>query len=54
MLLTLTKPNHRRYALHGLPNSTYVKYAQVYCRCKSYGVRGIYAFLSGTGLTQVV
>lgn len=51
--MLLVKPNHNRYALHGLPNSTYVKYAQAYSSCKCYGVRGIYAFLSGSGLWGV-
>ena len=31
-----------------------MKYAEVYSGCKRWGVRGIYAFLTGTGLYGVV
>mmetsp|Transcript_56354 Transcript_56354/g.63918 ORF Transcript_56354/g.63918 Transcript_56354/m.63918 type:complete len:96 (+) Transcript_56354:183-470(+) len=46
----ITKPPHNRYALSCLDNATYVKYATVYSGCKRWGIRGIYAFLAGTGL----
>jgi len=52
--MEITQPPHTRYALHCLDNATYVKYANVYSGCKRWGVRGIYAFLVGTGLWGVV
>jgi len=48
--MQIIKPPHNRYALSCLDNTTYVKYANVYSGCKRWGVRGIYAFLGGTGL----
>lgn len=51
--MQITKPPHNRYALSCLDNLTYVKYANVYSNCKCWGVRGIYAFLGGTGLWGV-
>ena len=36
-----------------MDHSTYVKYADTYSSCKRWGVRGIYAFLTGTGLYGV-
>lgn len=52
--LNIRKPTHKRYILHGLSNSTYVKYATVYSRCKNQGNRGIMSFLTGTNLLGVV
>ena len=51
--MQITKPSHNRYVLAYLDNETYVKYAHVYSGCKRWGVRGIYAFLGGTGLWGV-
>jgi len=51
--MQITKPPHKRYALYCLDNETYVKYANTYSGCKRWGVRGIYTFLSGTGLWGV-
>ena len=48
--MQVVKPPHNRYALSFLDNHTYVKYATTYSGCKRWGVRGIYAFLGGTGL----
>lgn len=52
--LNIRKPTHKRYILHGLSNSTYVKYATVYSRCKRQGNRGIMSFLTGINLLGVV
>jgi hypothetical protein len=52
--MQITKPPHNKYALNCLDNATYVKYANVYSGCKRWGIRGIYAFLGGTGLWGVV
>ena len=48
--MQVVKPPHNRYLLSCLDNCTYVKYAEVYSGCKRWAVRGIYAFLGGTGL----
>ena len=48
--MEICKPPHNRYALCGLDNETYVKYAIAYSGCKRWGMRGICAFVSGTGL----
>lgn len=48
--MQIIKPPHNRYALSCLDNTTYAKYANAYSGCKRWGVRGIYAFLGGTGL----
>ena len=52
--LNIRKPSHKRYILHGLSNSTYVKYATVYSRCKRNGNRDIMSFLAGTNLLGLV
>ena len=52
--MQVVKPPHKRYILYCLDHTTYVKYAEVYSGCKRWGVRGIYAFLTGTGLYGVV
>lgn len=54
MQLSISKPPHRKYILYNLDESTYCKYATVYSTCKCWGVKGIYAFLGGTGLAGVV
>ena len=51
--MKMVKPPHNRYILSCLDNCTYAKYAEVYSGCKRWGVRGIYAFLTGTGLYGV-
>lgn len=51
--MQVVKPPHNRYALACLDDSTYVKYAEVYSGCKRWGVRGVYAFIGGTGLLGV-
>ena len=51
--MQICKPPHNRYALCRLDNETYVKYTIAYSGCKRWGVRGIYAFLGGTGLFGV-
>lgn len=52
--MQISKPPHKRYILSCLDNNTYTKYADVYSGCKRWGVRGIYVFLSGTGLYGIV
>ena len=49
----LTKPLHNKYLLCGLDNSTYKEYVFTYSAYKRGRVRGVYAFLSGTGLFAV-
>lgn len=51
--MKMVKPPHNRYILSCLDNCTYGKYAEVYSGCKRWGVRGIYVFLTGTGLYGV-
>lgn len=52
--MQIVKPPHSRYALRCLDDDCYGKYALVYSGCKRWGVRGIYAFLGGTGLWGIV
>ena len=52
--MQISKPPHNRYILQTLDNATYTKYASVYSDCKRWGVRGIYGYLSGTGLWGIV
>lgn len=52
--MQIVKPPHNRYALFCLDEDSYIRYANVYSGCKRWGVRGIYAFLGGTGLLGVV
>ena len=52
--MQILKPPHNKYILSCLDDDTYIKYADVYSGCKRWGVRGIYVFLSGTGLYGVV
>ena len=47
------KPPHERYVLRCLDEKTYSQYACLYGGCKRFGVRGIYAFLTGTELWGV-
>ena len=48
------KPLHNRYLLSFLDEQRYIKYATVYSASKRWGVRGIYTFLCGTGLWDIV
>jgi hypothetical protein len=52
--MQIVKPPHNHYALSFLDEATYVKYAKVYAISKRWGVRGIYAFIGGTGMTGVI
>ena len=51
--MQLIKPSHRRYALHNVTNELYISYATSYSCAKRYGMRGIYAWSTGTGLWGV-
>ncbi len=51
--MQVVKPPHNRYVLSCLDEFTYVKYVEVYSVCKRWGVRGIYMFLTGSGLYGV-
>ena len=48
------KPPHKRYLLHNFDSERYCKYACRYSQSKKYGVRGVYLFLTGTGLYGVI
>lgn len=48
--MKIVKPPHNHYILSCLDDRTYEKYAEIYSGCKRWDVRGIYAFLSCTGL----
>ena len=50
----MVKPFHNRYLLFFLDEDQYIRYATVYSASKRWGVRGIYAFLCGTGLWGIV
>ncbi len=52
--MQVVKPPHNCYILSGLDECTYVQYAKTYSCCKRWGVRGIYVFLTGTGLYFIV
>ena len=52
--MQVVKPNHNKFILRDLEDSQYSRYAKLYSRCKRYGMRGIYCFLRGTGLIEVV
>ena len=52
--MQITKPPHTRYVLQGVDNATYTKYASTYSTCKRFGIRGIYLFLTGSGLWGIV
>ena len=51
--MQVVKPPHNRYILSCMDECTYIKYADAYSCCKRWGVRGIYAFLTGTELYGV-
>ena len=51
--MQVAKPPHNRYILSCMDECTYIKYADAYSCCKRWGVRGIYAFLTGTELYGV-
>lgn len=52
--MQLVKPPYHYYVLNGLGEDSYTKYANVYANAKRWGVKGIYAFLGGTGLVGVL
>ena len=52
--MIIVKPGHNKYILSFLDEDAYVRYATAYSASKRWGVRGIYAFLGGTGLLGVV
>ena len=52
--MQVVKPNHNKFILRNLDEGQYSRYAKRYSRCKRYGMRGIYCFLTGTGLIEVV
>lgn len=52
--MQIVKPNHNKFILRNLEEGQYSRYAKRYSGCKRYGMRGIYCFLTGTGLIEVV
>lgn len=48
-----TKPPHNKFLLQCLDDIIYSKYANLYAHCKKWGVRGVYAFVTSTGLYGV-
>ena len=54
MYMLIAKPNHKKFVFCKLDNSTYIKTAKAYSKCKRYGFRGIVAFCTGTGTFSVL
>ena len=52
--MQVVKPNHNKFILRNLEEDQYSRFAKKYSCCKRYGMRGIYCFLTGTGLMEVV
>ena len=52
--MQIIKPNHKKFILRNLDDGQYSRYAKSYSRSKRYGMRGIYCFLTGTELYEVV
>lgn len=52
--MQIIKPTHNKFILRTLYQGSYSRYAKRYSSCKRYGMRGIYCFLTGTGIIKVV
>ena len=52
--MKFNKPGHSRYVFRYLSNDAYSQYASAYSQCKKHGIRGIYAFVTGTGVANLV
>ena len=52
--MNVLKPPYQHYVFNGLDQHSYNKYATLYSNSKRWGVKGIYAFLGGTGVVDVV
>lgn len=49
-----TKPPHKRYVFHHLSENDYSKLATEYSVVKSYGTKAIFAWVSGTGIKDLL
>ena len=54
IIMKFRKPLHTRYLLSSLNNDDYCIYASVYSDYKKHGIRGIYAFIAGTKIADVI
>jgi hypothetical protein len=48
--MQIGKPPHSKYILANVDETTYKQYVLLYAKSKQFGVKGIYFFLSGSGL----
>ena len=48
------KPMHRKFAFRNLTSTQYKTYAKQYSKAKAGGIRCVYGWMSGTGVTGVI
>jgi hypothetical protein len=49
-MIAISRPLHRKYALSSVSDVTYIKFVNGYSVAKKVGVRGVWVFVSGSGV----
>lgn len=52
-MITLSRPLHRKYALRSVDDETYIKFVNGYSLAKKLGVRGVWIYISGSGVSEL-
>jgi hypothetical protein len=51
--MLITKPPHNKYVFFSTSESSYLKHVKVYALLKCWGIKGLYCYLTGTGMVTV-
>lgn len=49
----IARPIHKRYALSSVDNDTYIKFVNGYSLAKKVGIRGVWIYISGSGVSEL-
>lgn len=52
-MISIARPTHNKYALHSLNNETYIKFVNGYSTAKKLGVKGVWLYISGSGVKDL-
>lgn len=52
-MFTISRPLHRRYALHSVSDDIYLKFVNGYSISKKFGVKSVWTFICGSGVYRL-
>jgi len=52
-MIAISRPLHKKYALHSVSDPTYISFVNGYTTAKQFGVKGVWIYISGSGLADI-